>query len=125
MTPQYAGLEDLYKKYKSQGFAVLGFPANQFANQEPGTNAEIKQFCTTKYNVDFPMFAKIVVKGDGINPLYSWLIANGPRHDDVEWNFAKFLVDRDGKVVGRFVPRTKPDDPKLVGAIEEALKAKG
>lgn len=120
-TPQYKGLEDAYAKYKDRGFAVLGFPANQFGAQEPGTDSEIKEFCTATYNVKFPMFSKIVVKGDGISPLYEWLIANSDRHDDIEWNFAKFLVGRDGHVIARFTPRTQPDDPKLVEALEAAL----
>lgn len=120
-TPQYKGLEAMYGHYKSQGFAVLGFPANEFGHQEPGTNQEIKEFCEATYHVDFPMFSKIIVKGEGIDPLYSWLIAQAPRHDDIEWNFAKFLVDRHGHVIGRFSPKTLPDDPALVQAIDAAL----
>ena len=123
-TPQYAGLEAMYAKYKDQGFAILGFPANQFGGQEPGSDSQIKEFCEATYHVKFPMFSKIVVKGDGIDPLYTWLIANADRHDDIEWNFAKFLIGRDGKVIGRFTPRTQPDDPKLVAALEAALKEK-
>jgi glutathione peroxidase len=123
-TPQYDGLEAMYTKYKGKGFAVLGFPANEFGQQEPGTNAEIKEFCTSTYHVNFPMFAKIVVKGDGINPLYQWLLASSDQHQDIEWNFTKFLIGRDGKVAGRFLHRTKPDDPKLVAAVEAALAAK-
>ena len=122
-TPQYAGLESMYKSYKSKGFAILGFPANQFGAQEPGTNSEIKEFCTSTYQVNFPMFAKIVVKGEGIDPLYSWLIANAPYHDDIEWNFGKFLIGRDGKVIARFNPKVKPDDPELVAAVNKALEA--
>jgi glutathione peroxidase len=124
-TPQYDGLEKMYAKYKEQGFAVLGFPANQFGGQEPGTNTEIKEFCTLTYGVKFPMFSKIVVKGDGIDPLYTWLIANADRHEDIEWNFAKFLVGRDGKVIRRFTPKTSPDNPELVKAVEGALATKG
>ena len=120
-TPQYAGLEAMYKKYKDRGFEILGFPANQFGAQEPGSNSEIKQFCTSKYQVDFPMFSKIVVKGDGIDPLYQWLIAKADRHEDIEWNFAKFLIGKDGTVIGRFTPKTQPDDPKLVQAVEAAI----
>lgn len=120
-TPQYKGLEAMYAHYKAQGFAVLGFPANEFGHQEPGTNGEIKEFCTATYHVDFPMFSKIVVKGEGIDPLYTWLVAQAPRHDDIEWNFAKFLVDRQGHVIGRFTPKTQPDDPAMVKAIEAAL----
>jgi glutathione peroxidase len=125
LTPQYDGLEKLYTHYKGKGFAVLGFPANQFGGQEPGTNAEIKQFCTGKYNVTFPMFEKIVVKGEGMDPMYKWLIETSDRpKDDIEWNFAKFLIGKDGKVIARFGPQTKPDDPALVKALEEALAAK-
>jgi glutathione peroxidase len=120
-TPQYAGLEKLYSEKKDQGFAILGFPANQFGAQEPGTDAQIKEFCTSTYNVTFPMFSKIVVKGDGINPLYSWLIANAPYHDDIEWNFGKFLIGRDGQVIARFNPKVKPDDPQITDAIQKAL----
>lgn len=123
-TPQYDGLERMYSEYKDRGFAVLGFPANQFGGQEPGTNSEIKEFCTLTYGVKFPMFSKIVVKGEGIDPLYTWLIASADRHDDIEWNFAKFLVGRDGKVIRRFTPKTTPDNPELVKAVEDALRAK-
>lgn len=123
LTPQYDGLQKLYTTYKSKGFEILGFPANEFGGQEPGTNAEIKQFCTGKYNVTFPMFEKIVVKGDGMDPLYKLLVSNSDRpKDDIEWNFAKFLIGKDGKVLRRFTPQTKPDDPALVKAIEAALK---
>lgn len=120
-TPQYKGLEAMYRKYKSEKFAVLGFPANQFGAQEPGSDSEIKEFCSKTYSVEFPMFSKIVVKGDGINSLYQWLIANSGSSEDVHWNFEKFLIGRDGKVVGRFSPKTQPDDPKLVAAVEAAL----
>ena len=123
-TPQYEGLEGMYAKYKDKGFAVLGFPANEFGGQEPGTDAEIKEFCEATYHVAFPMFSKIVVKGDGINPLYTWLIANSGSDKDVQWNFEKFLIGRDGKVIGRFSPRTQPSDPKVVSAVEAALAAK-
>lgn len=120
-TPQYEGLQRLYAKYKDKGLVVLGFPANEFRGQEPGSNAEIKDFCTQKYGVTFPMFEKIVVKGEGIHPLYKWLLEAGPRHEDVEWNFAKFLVGRDGKVIGRFDPKESPDGEVLITAIEKAL----
>lgn len=120
-TPQYAALEALYEKYKNRGFVVLGFPANEFGAQEPGTNSEIKEFCTSKYNVSFPMFSKIVVKGEGIHPLYQWLIANSGKPDDIGWNFEKFLISRDGHVVARIAPKTKPDSPEVVAAIEKAL----
>ena len=121
-TPQYAGLESLYTKYKDKKFAILGFPANDFREQEPGTDKEIKAFCTDTYGVTFPMFSKIHVKGPETAPLYKWLLSNADRHDDVEWNFAKFLVDRKGKVVGRFAPGLKPDDEGLTKAIEKALE---
>lgn len=120
-TPQYEALEKMYKENKDKGFTVLGFPANEFRGQEPGTNAEIKEFCTKEYGVTFPMFSKIVVKGEGIHPLYSWLIAQAPYHDDVEWNFGKFLVNRQGQVVARFKPGMKPDDPVIVKAIQDEL----
>lgn len=120
-TPQYKGLEAMYRKYKGQKFAVLGFPANQFGAQEPGSDSEIKEFCEKTYSVEFPMFSKIVVKGDGINGLYTWLIANSGSSEDIHWNFEKFLIGRDGKVIGRFSPKTQPDDPKLVAAVEAAL----
>jgi glutathione peroxidase len=123
-TPQYAGLEKLYKQYHSGGLEILGFPSNDFGQQEPGTESEIKSFCTQNYGVTFPMFSKIDVKGENEHPLYKWLVASADRHDDVEWNFAKFLVGRDGKVVGRFTPRTQPDDAGLVKAIQEAMAAK-
>lgn len=124
-TPQYKGLEAIYEKYKDSGFAVLGFPANEFGKQEPGTNSEIKEFCTATYHVKFPMFSKIVVKGEGIHPLYSFLTSKetDPKFaGDVSWNFAKFLVGRDGQVIGRFAPKEGPESEKVVKAIEEALK---
>ncbi|MBC8065976.1 MAG: glutathione peroxidase [Chlorobia bacterium] len=123
LTPQYDGLQKLYTSYKAKGFEVLGFPANEFGNQEPGSNKEIKEFCVAKHHVTFPMFEKIVVKGQGIDPLYEFLISHSDRpKDDIEWNFAKFLVGKDGKVIKRFNPQTKPDDAELVKAIEAALK---
>jgi glutathione peroxidase len=122
LTPQYDGLQKLYSEYKGKGFAVLGFPANEFGNQEPGSNAEIKEFCSTTHKVTFPMFEKIVVKGEGIDPLYTYLISHSDRpKDDIEWNFAKFLVGNDGKVIKRFGPRVAPNDPELVKAIQAAL----
>ena len=120
-TPQYEGLERIYQKYKGRGFVVLGFPANEFGGQEPGTNAEIKQFCTGTYHVTFPMFSKIVVKGPETHPLYSWLVQNANRHEEVEWNFAKFLVSPDGQVVGRFKPKAQPESEELIQAIEKIL----
>ncbi len=121
LTPQYKALEATYRKYKDRGFVVIGFPANQFLGQEPGTDAEIKAFCTEKYGVTFPMFSKIVVKGKGIHPLYEWLVGSTANKKDIEWNFAKFVIGQDGKVIARFDPRTKPDAKKLVATIERAL----
>lgn len=124
-TPQYQQLVDLYNRYKDQGFAILGFPANNFMGQEPGTNEEIKTFCQTRYNVNFDMFSKISVKGEDIHPLYSYLTSkdtNPKFGGEIRWNFTKFLVDKNGNVVARFEPRTKPDDPEVIAAIEKALK---
>lgn len=124
-TPQYEGLEKLYKEYKSKGLVIVGFPANEFAGQEPGTNAEIKTFCTATYGVTFPMMSKLVVKGEGQSPIYKWLVENSDRpKDDVEWNFAKFIIGRDGKVSKRIKPQTKPDTAEVREAIEAALAAK-
>jgi glutathione peroxidase len=124
LTPQYAGLEDLYRRYRERGFEVLGFPCNQFASQEPGGEAEIKGFCTTKYDVTFPLFAKIEVNGGGRHPLYAYLTSATTQPDgpgDVQWNFAKFLVGKRGEVVARFGPATVPTADEVVGAIEAAL----
>ena len=119
-TPQYAGLEALYEKYKDRGFVILGFPANNFGGQEPGTNEEIKTFCSTKYNVTFPMYSKISVKGDDKAPLYQFLTdATG---SEIQWNFTKFLVDKDGKVVARFESKVTPESPDIAAAIEKALR---
>jgi glutathione peroxidase len=118
-TPQYAGLEALYEKYKDRGFVILGFPANNFGGQEPGTNEEIKTFCSSKYNVTFPMYSKISVKGDDKAPLYQFLTATG---GEIQWNFTKFLVDKNGKVVARFEPKVTPESPDVAGAIEKALQ---
>jgi glutathione peroxidase len=123
LTPQYKALEALYKEKKDQGFVILGFPANNFNAQEPGTDAEIKEFCTGKYDVTFPMFSKISVKGDDTAPLYKWLIASADRHEDIEWNFAKFLIGRDGRVIKRFTPKTTPDADEVKAAVESALTA--
>jgi glutathione peroxidase len=117
-TPQYAGLEALYEKYKDRGFVILGFPANNFGGQEPGTNEEIKTFCSTKYNVTFPMYSKISVKGDDKAPLYQFLTATG---GEIQWNFTKFLIDKSGKVIARFEPKVTPESPDLTSAIEKAL----
>lgn len=123
-TPQYAGLEAMYGKYKGQGFSVLAFPANEFGHQEPGSNLEIRQFCSAQFNVTFPLFAKIVVKGPGIHPLYQFLTS--PESDpkfagEIGWNFDKFLVDRKGEVIARFKAGEKPESPALVKAVEAAL----
>jgi glutathione peroxidase len=118
-TPQYAGLEALYEKYKDRGFVILGFPANNFGAQEPGTNEEIKTFCSSKYNVTFPMYSKISVKGDDQAPLYRFLTATG---GEIQWNFTKFLVDKNGKVVARFEPKVTPESPDVAAAIEKALR---
>lgn len=124
-TPQYAGLEKLYRDYKKKGFVIVGFPANNFGEQEPGTDAEIKGFCKSTYDVTFPMMAKVSVKGEDETPLYRWLIANSDRpSDDIEWNFAKFVVGRNGKVVARIKPGDTVDDPKVRAAIHAALAVK-
>ena len=119
-TPQYTGLEALYEKYKDRGFAILGFPANNFGGQEPGTNEEIKTFCSTKYNVTFPMYSKISVKGDDKAPLYQFL--TDTTGSEIQWNFTKFLVDKNGKVVARFESKVTPESPEVAGAIEKALR---
>jgi glutathione peroxidase len=124
LTPQYEQLVEVHKKYKDKGFTILGFPANNFMKQEPGTDAEIKSFCSTKFGVDFPMFSKISVKGDDKAPLYSELTSkesNGDFAGDITWNFEKFLVNKEGDVVARFAPRTKPDADEVVAAIEAEL----
>jgi glutathione peroxidase len=124
-TPQYAGLEKIYSEFKGQGFVVLGFPANNFGSQEPGTNEEIKTFCTRTYNVTFPMYAKSSVKGADINPLYSYLTSkelNPSTGGPIQWNFTKFLVGRNGAILARFEPKVKPDSPEVIAAIEKALK---
>jgi len=123
-TPQYTGLENVYEKYKDQGFVILGFPANNFGAQEPGTNAEIKTFCSSKYSVTFPMYSKISVKGDDQAPLYAYLTkeTGAGIAGEIKWNFTKFLVDRDGKVIQRFEPAVTPDSKEVTGAIEKQLK---
>jgi glutathione peroxidase len=122
LTPQYDGLQKLYAKNKDKGLVILGFPANEFGGQEPGSNEEIKEFCTSKYKVDFDMFSKIVVKGDGQDPLYKHLTTKSEPAGDIKWNFEKFLIGRDGTIQKRFGPRVKPDAPEVVKAIEEELK---
>jgi glutathione peroxidase len=121
LTPQYTGLEELHEKYGAKGFAVLGFPANEFGAQEPGTEAEIKDFCTTNYGVKFDMFGKVVVKGDGIHPLFDYLTNKSKFAGDIKWNFNKFLVDKNGEVVGRFEPQVDPTSPDVRKAIEAVL----
>jgi glutathione peroxidase len=124
-TPQYTALEATYEKYKDRGLVVLGFPANNFGAQEPGTNDEIKTFCSTKYSVKFPLYAKISVKGGDQAPLYQFLTSkdsNPAVAGDIKWNFTKFLVDRSGKVVQRFEPDATPDSAEVIAAIEKLLK---
>jgi glutathione peroxidase len=123
-TPQYAGLEALYEKYKDRGLVIVGIPANNFMQQEPGTNEEIKKFCSNKYNVTFPMMAKVSVLGDDQTPLYAFLTdksTNPQFGGDIKWNFTKFLFDRSGKPVARFEPNVTPDSPEVTAAIESAL----
>lgn len=125
LTPQYKALEAVHQQYKAKGFSVLGFPCNDFGAQEPGSNDEIKQFCSTKYNVSFPMFDKVHVKGGEQHPLYSLLSGKDAKFaGDVKWNFGKFLIGKNGEVLHRFEPRTTPDDPEVTKAIEAALAAK-
>lgn len=143
LTPQYAALEQMYRNYRDRGLVIVGFPANDFKSQEPGSNADIQTFCTTNYGVDFPMFAKITVVGEEKHPLYSALIAAQPKaistsevpfsedlkrygiqpnpEPEILWNFEKFIVDRDGNVAARFSPNTTPDDPTLVRVLETEL----
>jgi len=124
LTPQYAGLEAVHERYADRGFAVVGVPCNQFLGQEPGTPEEIVEFCTATYGVTFPLTEKIEVNGDGRHPLYSVLTgaADAEGHTgDIRWNFEKFLVGRDGSVVGRFGPQVEPEDPALLAAIDAAL----
>lgn len=123
-TPQYAQLQETYRKYKDKGFLVLGFPANNFGNQEPGSNEEIKNFCTTEYHVTFPMFSKISVKGEGIHPLYKFLTEEETDPDfagEITWNFNKFLVGRDGELLARFATNIEPENPEVLDAIERAM----
>jgi len=124
-TPQYEGLQKIYDEYKAKGFYVLGFPANNFGGQEPGTESEIKEFCTTKYKVTFPMFAKISVKGDDQDPLYKFLTSKETNPNfagDITWNFNKFLIDRNGNVVARFSSKDTPESDAVKQAIEKYLK---
>lgn len=126
LTPQYTGLEQLHETYSQSGLAVLGFPANEFGAQEPGANEQIKEFCATRYHVKFDMFAKLKVKGQGIDPLFQYLTGketNLPFAGDIKWNFNKFLVGRDGRVLARFEPQVDPTSPEVKQAIEKALGA--
>src|SRR5277367_5601815 len=123
-TPQYTALESIYEKYKDRGFVILGIPANNFGSQEPGTNQEIKTFCSSKYNVTFPMMSKVSVKGDDKTPLYQFLTDKATHPDtggEIKWNFTKFLIGPDGRVIARFEPAVTPDSPEVTGAIEKAL----
>lgn len=126
LTPQYEGLQKLHAEYSPRGFAVLGFPCNQFGGQEPGSDADVKAFCTTSYGVTFPLSSKIEVNGGGRAPLYGWLTGHATRPDgpgDIKWNFAKFVVDRAGSVIARFDPSTAPTAPELRAVIDGALGA--
>lgn len=125
LTPQYKALEQVHEKYKGKGFTVLGFPCNDFGAQEPGSNAEIKTFCSANYKVSFPLFDKLHVKGPEQHPLYAALSGkDSPYPGDVKWNFGKFLIGKNGEILKRFEPTTTPDDPQVSAAIEAALAAK-
>jgi glutathione peroxidase len=124
-TPQYRGLENLHERYAPKGLRILGFPSNDFGRQEPGTDEQIRAFCQTNYGVGFDMFSKVAVRGDEKTPLYAWLTSpetNPASPGEVEWNFEKFLIGRDGKIAGRFPSKVDPESPELVDAIEAALK---
>ena len=124
LTPQYAGLEKLHETYGSKGLAILGFPANEFGAQEPGSNDAIKTFCETKFGVKFDMFEKVKVKGAGIDPLFDFLTSTSDNPSfggEIKWNFNKFLIDKDGKVIARFEPQVEPTSPEVTKAIEAAL----
>ncbi len=121
-TPQYTGLESLYEKHKDQGFVIVGIPANNFGGQEPGTNAEIKTFCKSKYAVTFPMMSKVSVAGADQAPLYHYLTNSGKTGGEIQWNFTKFLIGRDGQILARFESAVAPDDPSLNAAVEKALR---
>jgi glutathione peroxidase len=127
-TPQYAGLEKVYDEYKDQGLIIIGFPANNFGSQEPGSNEQIKEFCSSKFHVTFPMMAKISVKGADKHPLYQYLTESptaGEFAGEIGWNFTKFLVGADGKIVARFASKVTPESPEMTTAIKSALAAKG
>jgi len=124
LTPQYDGLQRLYTQYRDRGLEILGFPCNQFGGQEPGSAAEIQNFCRTNYDVEFPLFEKIEVNGDGRHPLYAWLASEEVGPDaagDIAWNFAKFLIGRDGKTIARFAPKIEPCSTDVTSRIDEAL----
>lgn len=124
LTPQYRGLQELYDRYRDKGLAILAFPANNFLGQEPGSDEQIQQFCTTTYSVTFPVFSKISVRGRDIHPMYAFLTGKGTNPEfsgKIGWNFAKFLVDRGGKVVARFEPKAEPTSPQVLQAVEAAL----
>ncbi len=124
-TPQYSALESLYEKYKDRGLVIVGIPANNFGAQEPGTNQEIKTFCTRTYHVSFPMMSKVSVKGDDTTPLYQFLTdpSTDPKHSgEIKWNFTKFLISRNGEIAARFEPNVTPDSPELTAAVEKALQ---
>jgi glutathione peroxidase len=122
LTPQYAGLQKLYEEYKDRGFVILGFPCNDFGGQEPGTMQEIEQFCSVNYGVTFPLFEKVRILGDGKHPLYQWLTTNAEPQGDVQWNFEKFLIGKNGSIAARFSPKVTPEDAELRQQIEKALK---
>lgn len=119
LTPQYKGLEALHRRFAERGLRVLGFPANEFGAQEPGTDAQIQQFCTSKFDVTFDMFSKVVVKGAGIDPLFDWL--TGETGGEIKWNFGKFLIGKKGEILARFEPKVEPESPEVVAAVEKAL----
>ena len=125
LTPQYKALEATYQKHREAGLVVLGFPCNQFGGQEPGTNAEIKEFCSSKFSVTFPLFDKLEVNGEHRHPLYVTLAGpESPFPGNIGWNFAKFLISRDGRIIQRFEPKVSPDSPEVLAAIERALAEK-
>lgn len=124
LTPQYRGLEELHEKYASKGLAILGFPANEFGAQEPGSDTQIQQFCRTHYGVKFDMFSKVVVKGAGIHPLFAFLTGKDTNPEyggEIKWNFNKFLIGRDGNIVGRFEPKVEPTSSEVIAAIEKCF----
>jgi glutathione peroxidase len=123
-TPQYEGLEKMYQQYKGKGLVVLGVPANNFGGQEPGTNAEIKKFCEGKYDIDFPLAAKVSVKGDDAHPFYKWAAETLGEEKTPKWNFHKYLINAKGELVGSFATRTVPDAPEVKAAVDQAIGAK-